>query len=54
MIMGSALTTFNNPIQAAYKSNVGSTGLTTTQTIEVGGDVVKTLTIKNGLIVSIQ
>lgn len=54
MTMGSALTTFNNPIQAAYKSLDGSTGLTTTQTIEVGGNVVKTMTIKNGLIVSIQ
>lgn len=54
MTMGSALTTFNNPIQAAYKSNDGSTGLTTTQTIEIGGNVVKTMTVKNGLIVSIS
>jgi hypothetical protein len=54
MTMNSALTTFNNPIQAAYKSNDGSTGLTTTQTIEVGGNVVKTMTVKDGLIVSIS
>jgi hypothetical protein len=54
MIMGENLTTFNNPIQAAYKANDGTAGITTTQTIEIGGNVVKTMTIKNGLIVGIS
>lgn len=53
MTMSETLTIFNNPIQASYKSNDGTTGITTTQTIEIGGNVTKTMTIKNGLIVGI-
>ena len=37
-----------------YKTADGSTGITTTQTIETGGNVVKTMTIKNGLITGIS
>ena len=54
MVMTDSLTTFNNPIKSAYKSSDGSTGLTTTQTIEIGGNVVKTMTIKDGLITNIS
>lgn len=54
MTMTDSVSVFNNPVQAAYKSLDGSVGLTTTQTIEVGGDVTKTMTVKNGLIVSIS
>ena len=54
MTMENVLTTFNNPIQASYKSSDGSIGLTTTQTIEVGGNITKTMTIKDGLIISIS
>ena len=54
MIMTDSLTTFNNPIKSAYKSSDGTAGITTTQTIEVGGNVVKTMIIKDGIITSIS